>query len=73
MTLAKLAQELKINGKNVLWLELNSILTSKDVLYYIATFFNDVGYSSQARALLKSEIRDIVPRILDVLKKRVFT
>lgn len=69
MILGKLAQELNTDGKNILWIELNSIFTSSDVLKYIVSFYNDVGYSSQARALQKSEIRDIVPRILDVLRK----
>jgi len=44
-------------------------MSSQDVVLNIASFFNDIGYSSHAHALLKSEIRDITPRILNVLTK----
>lgn len=68
-TLAKLTQELYNEGKKVLWLELNSILTYKDVMHVIICFLTDIGLKSQACFLQKAEIRDIFLRISDILNK----
>ncbi|MBU5424793.1 hypothetical protein KQI41_00105 [Tissierella pigra] len=70
MTLAKLADDLNSKGKNVAWLELNSTFSRNDILYYLASFFHDIGLQNLSKSLLKSEIRDIVPRILDAITKQ---